>query len=191
MPEKLSSLHVYRPVLNIGPVLLGSLLANAEIRHVQGPDISDYDLYATILSPGELRAALEPQALPRQMAHDLGDYLIECLPASSNEDIHVPTLPVSSLRLRGQSGRQIITIGTQNAIIQTERAASKSLVGAYLCVPDLAFPDNDLHTHVEMGRFRSDPDASRTRTFCSFLQRHPELLPAEIVLGPVSVDDVR
>ena len=191
MSERLPSLHVYRRVLNINHQMLNALLQSAERSNIPVPRFNSFDLHASLVNPGELRAFYcnVEYDVDEDTVNGLGNHLEDYLPASTDHTISVPTLPASIFRAKRRPNQRFITIGTNNPTVQTERITAQALVRSYLQTPDADFLENDTYTHARIGKYSYDPEGSAASAFQGFLQRHPDLLPAEIEYGPVHIDN--
>lgn len=190
MSESAPSLHVYRRALNLTDRVFDTLLSVASINGMPTPDPGSLSPYANILSPGELRAAVQRQNPSREIMDELGDQLEQQLPESAEQAIQVPTFPLLVSFMRKKPNRKFIVAATQNPTILAEREFAQSLVGTYFQLPDPAILPNDQLTYVRIARFSQDPLAHAASKFQSFIQRHPDLLPPAIEFGPVNIDNV-
>ena len=191
MSELPPSLHIYRPVLNVDQHTLDAMLATATLKDVPIPDEIQPRLYANLLGPGELRSAHEQFGTPldEEGVTRLGDLLDSYLPPSSDETIIVPTLPS---RLQRDKGRQKLLVGGNNMVAITERVVVQAFIKYHYAAPELSleWPENDLPSWVLIGIFKRDSEGSRAQSFRDFLHQHPDLLPAKLELGPVSITNV-
>jgi hypothetical protein len=194
MPEEqpLYSLHIYRRVLNVPPGMLDVMLDTAKDEGAPVPTINDDELWVNIIGPGELRAVVQGQGLEltEEETDDLGDHILDELPAISHEPITIATFPTSVFTDPRQPRKKFVTIGTANPTANFERALCGTLIRSHLELPGIDVAHGPNRTSPRLGKFTGDPNEEKAGKFQSFLHRHPHLLPALLELSPIHVDSI-
>jgi len=186
-----SALRVYRRATNFNYNLMRNVFSTAAEVGIPVPQEEPINFYAHIIAPGELLAIMRSAKIKNTASsvRVLGDYLADYLPSSVHDRLTVPTFPLAIKpgKIRRPS-RQLVSIDTLHPVAQTERIAAQCLVRAHVQSPDSQFKENDAHAKVHIAHFKLDPEREKATAFKNFLERHPDLLPAEVELGPLEIE---
>jgi hypothetical protein len=121
---------------------------------------------------------------------DLGDYLDTHLPDSKNSNLVIPSLPVGEYLMAGSQATKVFTIAAGNPTVLAEKEAAKLLIEEYFGIEDEpgvrdVWPNWEYVAGAWLAKSRFPDAIDKMR---NVFQTMPDLLPAQIELGPLSVE---
>jgi hypothetical protein len=197
-----SVLSIYRPVLNISEAYVNTFIQQSK-RHDFRPKnltvVLSPDSVAEVISPQELRrlqVLLGIRATP-EMNDELAEYLNDVVPDSYDDRLTTPTKPLKDYRRHGKGDSTIFTMATDNPVARQERISTQEAINEFYGIGkkwrrthEEPWLDYEYRTDVRIGYVRNGNKGTQVvDMFRKFLEREVEYMPADIVLGPATIDD--
>ncbi|HVV67043.1 MAG TPA: hypothetical protein VHB72_03150 [Candidatus Saccharimonadales bacterium] len=200
--ERVPSLDIERPVMNIGP---------AELAEVQGLMVSDYTsegerkrLRTLFKKSGHLSAVLVSHAelmrlqkyvgwgssVTGEHIEELKQYVEEVLPPFSQQEAEVPTLPAEIKPTQGNNASSnILTIASSPDLVAERLFAKQALYNFYRVKqePQRVWSDDEDTVKVWLASSRDAQTARLLHELDWALESMPGVLPEVTKFGPVNL----